>query len=251
MEISLQLVLVLFLVACVAGWVDAIAGGGGLITVPALLLSGLPPAAAIATNKLQGSFGSCAAMLYFMRRGMVSLRDTWPAALAVCAGSVAGGWLLLRIRADLLILMIPGLLIAIGLYFLFVARNLDTARTARLSDRVYGRTVAPALGFYDGFFGPGTGSLMSTSLVLLRGMPIRDATAHAKLFNFASNIAALVYFLFFGQIAWAFGAAMILGQILGAWLGAHTAFKGGSRIIRPLTVIVCFVMSARVLASVW
>lgn len=104
---SPELLLVLFLVALVAGWVDALAGGGGLITVPALLLSGLPPAAALATNKLQGSFGAFSAALYFLRRGMIPLRASLPVALAVAAGSVAGGMLLLRVSAGLLVLLIP------------------------------------------------------------------------------------------------------------------------------------------------
>lgn len=247
---SPELLLVLFLVALVAGWVDALAGGGGLITVPALLLSGLPPAAALATNKLQGSFGAFSAALYFLRRGMIPLRASLPVALAVAAGSVAGGMLLLRVSAGLLVLLIPALLIGIGVYFLFFARNLDEARPPRIGARTYRHSVAPLLGFYDGFLGPGTGSFMATSLVTLRGLPIRQATAEAKLLNFSSNIAALAYFLVFGQIAWALGGVMIAGQIIGAALGAHTAFRGGARIIRPVTIIVCFAMSARVLARV-
>ena len=250
MEFSAEILAALFLAACIAGWVDAIAGGGGMIALPALLLAGAPPAAALATNKLQGSFGTFTSALYFVRKGVVRLSDEWTALLAICIGSVVGGWLLTQIEAGALTLLIPVLLILIGVYFLFFARDLDEVREPRIGEKQFNTTVAPGLGFYDGFFGPGTGSFMSTSLVLLRGMPVRDATAHAKLYNFASNIAALIYFVFFGEILWVLGATMIAGQILGATLGARTAFRGGAKIIRPVTILVCFAMSAKALYDV-
>ncbi|NBN65960.1 TSUP family transporter [Microvirga tunisiensis] len=251
MEFSSEILAILFAVALVAGWVDAIAGGGGLLTIPALLLVGVPPATALATNKLQGSFGAMTAAVYFIRRKMVSVPANLPALAAIAAGSVLGGVVLQQVDADLLVLFIPVLLVSIGIYFLFFARNLDEERAPRISAGRYSGTVAPVLGFYDGFFGPGTGSFMATSLVLLRGMPIRMATAHAKLFNVTSNLAALGYFVLFGEIAWLAGGVMILGQVAGAYLGAHFAFTGGARIIRPITVIMCFAMSIRVLVRMW
>jgi len=251
MEFSYEILAILFAVALLAGWVDAIAGGGGLLTIPALLLVGVPPATALATNKLQGSFGALTAAVYFIRRKMVSVRGNLGAIAAIAIGSMFGGFVLQQINADILVLFIPLLLVSIGLYFLFFARNLDEEREPRIGEGRYAATVAPALGFYDGFFGPGTGSFMATSLVILRGMPIRVATAHAKLFNVTSNLAALAYFVLFGNIAWVAGGVMILGQIGGAYLGAHFAFKGGAKIIRPITVIMCFAMSIRVLIRMW
>ncbi|MBA4206934.1 TSUP family transporter [Pannonibacter phragmitetus] len=251
MELSYEVLGLLFLAALMAGWIDAIAGGGGLITIPALLLAGLPPATALATNKLQGSSGTLTAATYFISRGMVSVRANILPIIAISLGSIFGGWVLQQINAELLVLFIPLLLVSIGLYFLFFARNLDEERAPRMSAERYAVTAAPAIGFYDGFFGPGTGSFSSTSLVLLRGMTIRNATAHAKLFNLTSNLGALFYFILFGQIAWVAGGVMVLGQMAGAYLGAHFAFRGGARIIRPVTVIVCFAMSLRVLISVW
>ncbi|SHM94504.1 TSUP family transporter [Roseibium suaedae] len=250
MDFSLDILAVLFLVAVAAGWIDAIAGGGGLLTIPALLLAGIPPATALATNKLQGSCGTLTAATYFIRRGAVSVKANLKPIVAIAIGSVAGGWVLQQINAEILVLFIPVLLVSIGLYFLFFAKNLDAETEPRITADRYAVTAAPAIGFYDGFFGPGTGSFMSTSLILLRGMPIRTATAHAKLFNLTSNLGALIYFIFFGQIAWVAGAAMMAGQILGAYLGAHFAFKGGAKIIRPITVIMCFAMSIKVLMSV-
>ena len=250
-EMSLTIILVLFLVGVIAGWIDAIAGGGGLITVPALILAGASPAAAIATNKVQASVGTFTSALYFLRQGAISVRANRLPLMAVCLGSMAGGFALTQINATFLNYLVPMLLILIGAYFLFFAKNLDDRREPRLTASRFNFTAAPALGFYDGFFGPGTGSLMATSFVTLRGFPIRDATAHAKLFNFVSNFSALVYFVFFGQIFWLAGGAMVGGQILGSYLGAHIALKAGAKIIRPLTIIVCFAMSARALWSLF
>ena len=250
-EVSLTIILVLFLVGVIAGWIDAIAGGGGLITVPALILAGAPPAAAIATNKLQASVGTFTSSLYFLRQGAISLRENRLPMLTVCLGSILGGFALTQANATFLNYLVPVLLIIIGTYFLFFAKNLDESREPRLTSKRFNATAAPALGFYDGFFGPGTGSLMATSFVTLRGFAIRDATAHAKLFNFVSNFSALVYFVFFGQIFWLAGTAMVGGQILGSYLGAHIALKAGAKIIRPITIIVCFAMSARALWSLF
>ncbi len=239
-EVGAEALALLFLVAVVAGWVDAVAGGGGLITIPALLLTGVSPAAAIATNKLQGSFGTLAAAIYFVRQRAVSINDNRAPLATVCAGSILGGMALTWIDATYLSYLVPVLLIGIGIYFLLFAGNLDQSRKPRLSRSKFNAMAAPSLGFYDGFFGPGTGSFMASALVTLRGSPIRDATAHAKLFNFASNISALVYFVFFGQIVWLAGAAMIGGQILGAYLGARVALKAGAKVIRPITIIGLF-----------
>ena len=248
-EVSLAIILVLFLVGVIAGWVDAIAGGGGLITVPALLLAGVPPAAAIATNKVQASVGTFTSALYFLRHGAISLKENRVPLAAVCLGSIAGGFALTQINAVFLGYLVPVLLIAIGTYFLFFAKNLDESHDPRLSSAQFNRVAAPALGFYDGFFGPGTGSLMATSFVTLRGFAIAKATAHAKLFNFVSNFSALIYFVFFGQIFWLAGVAMMGGQVFGSYLGAHVALKAGAKIIRPITIAVCFAMSARALWS--
>ena len=247
MEILYEPLLLLFVVALVAGWVDALAGGGGMITIPALLLAGIPPASAIATNKLQGSFGTAIATFYFLRRRTISIGENWIAIICVGLGSVLGGWILLHIDSTYIKFLVPLLLVLIGIYFLFFASNLDKERKAKLSKRSFDITVSPCLGFYDGFFGPGTGSFMSTAFVTIRGIPIREATAKAKLLNFTSNFSALIYFIFFGEIFFFVGFVMMLGQLVGSYLGARTAYKGGSKIIRPITIIVCFVMSVRVL----
>jgi len=231
----------------IAGWVDAVAGGGGLITVPALILFGMPPAAAVATNKLQGTCGTFAAAFYFVEKGVVSLKENVVPIITACIGAILGGFILTLVDVSYLNYIVPILLILTGLYFLFFAGNLDDGREPRQAESSFIVTAIPALGFYDGFFGPGAGSFYATGFVTLRGFPIRKATAHAKLFNFVSNFAALVYFVFFGQIFWLAGAAMMGGQIIGATLGARTALNAGSKLIRPVTILVCFAMSGRAL----
>ena len=246
-EVSVEILSILFLTAVIAGWVDAIAGGGGLITIPALLLTGIPPAAAIATNKLPGCFGTMTAAIYFIKQQAVSWRGNILPICTACIGSIIGGFVLTQIEAAYLNYLVPVLLILIAIYFIFFAKNLDECKKPRVSHLQFSTAIAPALGFYDGFFGPGAGSVMTTSLITMRGFPIRNATAHARFFNFVSNISALVYFLFFGQIFWLIGAIMIMGQVLGSYLGARVALKAGAKLIRPMIIIVCLVMSTRIL----
>jgi len=251
MELPIEILLLLFLAAVIAGWVDAVAGGGGMITVPALMLVGFSPTTAIATNKLQGTFGTFTAALYCFQQGAVSIKKHLFSLLLVCIGAVLGGIVLTLVDVAVLSYLVPILLILTGLYFLIFAKNLDENREPRVSGRIFSITAAPTLGFYDGFFGPGTGSFFATAFVTLRGYAISAATAHAKLFNFASNFAALVYFVFFGQIAWLAGGVMISGQIVGSYLGAKVALRAGSKLIRPLTIVVCFAMCFRTLWELW
>ncbi|WP_025028936.1 TSUP family transporter [Caldalkalibacillus mannanilyticus] len=247
MEFSIEIILLLLVVAIVAGWVDTIAGGGGLLTIPAMLLAGLPPATALATNKLQGSSGTLVATLYFLKKGAIDRRTITMSVIMTFVGAVLGGWLLLQIDAENLIMILPFLLIVIGLYFLFSPKVENKDRQARMKLSVFALTVAPLLGFYDGFFGPGTGSIMALSFIALCGFGAPKATAHAKVLNFISNIAALLYFVFFGHIAWFIGIVMMLGQILGAFIGAKMVLEKGASLIRPIVITVCFIMALQIM----
>ena len=132
-----------------------------------------------------------------------------------------------------------------GIYTLF-SPNLGKLETMpRISQKTYERTFAPFIGFYDGYFGPGTGTFFSLSQVVLRGRDLVQATARAKLLNFATNIASLIFFILGGQVVWVVGLVMMLGQIIGAYLGSHMVVKGGAKFIRPVIVIVCFGMVAK------
>ena len=247
MEISIEIIMLLFLVAAVAGWVDVIAGGGGLLTIPLLIMIGLPPAVAIATNKLQGSVGTLIAGIYFVRKGAVNLSRMKFSICMTFVGSVLGSWLVLQIDAKILLWFLPVLLIATGLYFLFSPTISDIQRKQKIPLLVFAIVIAPLLGFYDGFFGPGTGSFMALSFVIFGGYGLSKATANAKILNFTSNVSALGYFILYGDIAWLAGVAMVGGQLFGAVVGAKMVLKKGATLIKPVVVIVCFLMSLNLL----
>ncbi|MDG2915200.1 TSUP family transporter [Bisgaard Taxon 10/6] len=245
MEISVELIGILFVVAMIAGFIDALAGGGGLITIPALLMTGMPPAMALGTNKLQSCGGSFSASLYFIRRKAVDLGAIWFILLCTFTGSAIGSVLIQLVDSSLIKKAIPFLVLAVGLYFLLTPKLGEEDRRQRLSFRTFALTAAFGLGFYDGFFGPGTGSILSLVFVTLLGFNLTKATAYAKVLNFTSNIASLICFLIGGQIVWSVGIVMMCGQIVGAHLGAKMVLSKGKRLIRPMVVLMSFVMTAK------
>ena len=231
--------------AFVAGFVDAIAGGGGLITIPAMALAGLDPVVALATNKLQGTFGAASATWSFARAGHIDLRRMAAASLTSAAGSVAGVLALSRLPHDFIGRLLPFALIAVALYFWLSPRAGDLDGRARLSETAFTFGFVPLTGAYDGAFGPGAGSFFMMGFVALRGMGMVRATAHTKLCNFASNIAALAIWAVSGQILWPLGLAMGVAQIAGARIGAALAMKNGTRLVRPLLVTICLALALR------
>ena len=251
MEFSFEILILLFCVAIIAGWVDAIAGGGGLITIPVLILAGLPPAAALATNKLQGSAGTLTASLYFIKKKTVNLKEIKLAIIATFIGSVIGSWLVLKIDAQNLIVLLPILLVSMGLYFLFSPHIGDEDRKEKLTVVFFALLACPLLGFYDGFFGPGTGGFMALAFVMLLGYSLPKATANSKILNFVSNISSLLYFVLYGDVYWNIGLIMIGGQLIGATIGARMILEKGSLIIKPVVVSVCFLMSANILLKTY
>ncbi len=230
-----------------AGWLDSIAGGGGLIALPALLLAGVPPLPALATNKLQGTAGAFTATVHYVRRGWVDLH--WARGLIVASfiGAAAGTALVQVVDTAVVETLLPFLLAAMVLYFLLSPRLGDLEAEPRLGRWGYGLTAAPAIGFYDGFFGPGTGSFFTASAVALLGASARRAVALTKVLNVTSNIASLALFTAGGHMLWTVGAVMIVGQLAGATLGANMAIRGGVALIRPLVVLVCVGMLTKLL----
>lgn len=249
MEFGLDIFLILFSVAFVAGLIDTIAGGGGLLTIPALLYVGIPPAAALATNKLQGTFGSFTAATYFIRKKMVNIKEMKLMIMLTFIGAVLGGFALLQIDASILKQVIPVLLILIGFYFLFSPNIGSMDKEKRISVILFSFTLAFGVGFYDGFFGPATGSFFAIGFIALLGFNLTKATAHAKVLNFASNISSLCFFMFFGKIYWSIGLCMGVGQMCGALIGAKLVLKNGPKIIRPIIVIISFAISIKLFLS--
>lgn len=246
-DLSLEILLLLAFAAFLAGFIDSIAGGGGLVTVPALLLAGLSPVEALGTNKLQGLFGSGSATIAYASMGHVDLKAQLPSAVLAALGAVAGAALATLMPGDILRALLPILLIAIALYFAFKPQLDDIDRTRRMTPFLFGLVVVPLIGFYDGIFGPGTGSFFMLAFISLAGFGVLKATAHTKLLNFASNVGGFAAFAVAGAVLWQIGLMMGVMQFLGARLGASLAMKNGAKLIKPLLVVTCVALAIRLL----
>ena len=242
MEFALETLLFLFFAAAIAGFLDTLAGGGGLITVPALIVSGIPPLAALGTNKLQSSIGSGTASFLLFSRKKIVWAEIKPLMLMAFIGSLIGSVLVQFIHTAALSFIIPLVLIFIAAYFIIAPYwKLETEKP-RVSDTTYKNIIVPCIGAYDGMFGPGTGSFLAVSGVSLRAFELIKATATAKPLNFATNIASLLVFIIAGQVIWIAGAIMMVGQMAGAWLGSHYLFKVNPKVLRILIVTMCLLM---------
>lgn len=236
---SLELLSLLFLVAVIAGLLDTLAGGGGLISLPALILSGVPPLAALGTNKLQGSMGTATASYMMLKNKRINWDNVKFLMLTAFIGAVFGTVAVQFINTDVLTFVIPIVLLFIAIYFLISPKPTKTQGKPKVSNQKYKNIVIPFIGYYDGMFGPGTGSFFALSGVSCRGHDLITSTAIAKPLNFATNIASLIVFLFAGQIVWVIGISMMLGQVLGAWLGSHFLFKINPAYLRIIVVLMC------------
>ncbi|HMS96025.1 MAG TPA: TSUP family transporter [Tabrizicola sp.] len=250
-EVSTHLALILVLAAFCAGFVDSIAGGGGLISVPALLLVGASPVEALATNKLQGTFGAGTAMLAYARAGQVRPGEQLGMAASGAVAGAGGAMVAHLVPVEALRLIMPVVLIGVAGFFALKPGLSDDARAERMRPAVFAATAVPLIAAYDGFFGPGTGSFFMMGFVLLAGFGILKATAHTKVLNFASNIGSLLVFIPSGAMWWAVGLAMAMAQIAGASLGARLAMRVGARLIKPLLVLVSTAMALRLFWQAW
>lgn len=235
-------------VAAVAGLVDSIAGGGGLIVIPALLFSGVPPLYSLGTNKLQSVFGTAVALRNYWRSGLVEWRPNRLTVTLVFAGGVAGALLVQSIDTRVLNLVIPVLLVCAAFYVLISPRMTDEDAHHLASSKGYA-PVGAAIGFYDGFFGPGAGTFYTTSLVALRGYGLTKATGLTKLLNLTSALATLLLFAAGGHLLWLLGLCMAAGAMIGGWIGSHSALRFGARLIRPLLVLTSLALTGRLLWS--
>ncbi len=237
----------LFGSAFVAGLIDSIAGGGGLITVPVLMGIGLPPQVALGTNKFQASFGSGSAMLHFVRAGTVKLSDCWSGILWTAVGAALGVGVVQLLDASILKQLIPWLLAAIAIYTLLSPRLGSEDSHARMKSGMFYLLFGLSIGFYDGFFGPGTGSFWTMALMMLLGYSMMRATATTKVMNFTSNFVALVFFLSVGQVRFVEGIVMGVGQFLGARVGSRLVIKRGTAFIRPVFIAMVLVLVGRMI----
>jgi uncharacterized membrane protein YfcA len=244
-EISIEILIFLFFVAALAGWVDTIAGGGGLIVLPTLMFVGLPPVQALATNKCQGFVGTLTATLTLYVNKRLNPKGLLLLMLYTAIGAALGTLLIQVVDTQWLNWAVPVLLLFVAGYFLSVPNLGEIESAPKMSESKWAKTFVPFIGFYDGFFGPGTGSFFAASGVLARGKTLIDATVIAKPLNFTSNIVSLVLFAFGGQVVWLVGVVMMVGQVIGAILGAHSIYWGGAKLIRPIVIFMCVAMSIR------
>jgi uncharacterized membrane protein YfcA len=230
-------------VAFVAGTVDAIGGGGGLLTVPALLAVGLPPHLALGTNKGQSTFGSAAALLRYARSGLIPWRRArWLFPLGLL-GALGGARAVLLLRPELLEPLILGLLVLVAAFLAFRRRRTQGEQAAPTPVRERLALVAAlSIGAYDGFFGPGTGTFLIVAFVALLGLSLPQASAEAKVVNFAANVAALALFAWKGVVLWTVALPMAGAQLLAGTLGAHLAIKGGDLWVRRVVLGVVLVL---------
>ncbi|MBI5384474.1 MAG: TSUP family transporter [Verrucomicrobia bacterium] len=238
---------VLFLASFAAGFVDSIAGGGGLITVPVLLSAGLPPQVALGTNKLQATFGSGSATLHFARAGLIGWAELRLGVIVTFFASMLGAFAVQQVRPDFLRRLIPVLLIGIAVYSLVQPGFGTRERPPRLRPHVFAIALGGLIGFYDGFFGPGTGTFWAMACVVVMGFNLTKATAYTKAVNFASNVGSLLVFLVGGQVEIFPGLLMGVGQWTGARLGSRLVIRQGAKLIRPIFITVVLAITVKLL----
>lgn len=252
--LTLELLLLLCSVAFIAGYIDAIAGGGGLLTVPALLTAGLPPHVVLGTNKLAATFGSLTASVTYYRKKLFN-PDFWRYSLVFTAiGAILGTLAVDQISTELLEKILPILILFAALYTLFNRMQPDDRlalpeknRKLYWQQRLQGLT----LGFYDGVAGPGAGAFWMVSTMALYKINLLLASGVARTMNFVSNGFSLAAFIILGHVHFTLGIAMGLCLMLGAWLGAHSAIRFGSKFIRPIFISVVIAIAARLAWQAW
>ncbi len=251
MEFELTTYIILWLIALLAGFVDAIAGGGGLLTVPALSFTSMDPAMILGTNKAQGVAGTFSSSLKFFRSKEITIREVFFAFCCSFFGAILGAITVQNIASNFLKPLILIMLIAIAIFFLVSPKLIDKKRPARLNYIPFALSFGFIIGYYDGFFGPGTGTFFVLAFMFFRGYNLRGATMRARMLNFASNLGALLLFALGGKIIWSVGLLMASGQFLGARLGASMVMKKGTSLIRPLIICVSVAMSLKLLLDLY
>lgn len=252
--LTTELLLLLCSVAFVAGYIDAIAGGGGLLTVPALLTAGLPPHVVLGTNKLAATFGSLTASVTYYRKKLFD-PGYWRYSLIFTAiGAIIGTLVVDQLSTALLEKILPLLILFAAIYTLFNRMQPDDRLTLpAVTPKLYWqqRLQGLTLGFYDGVAGPGAGAFWMVSTMALYKINLLLASGVARTMNFISNGFSLAAFIMLGHVHFTLGIAMGLCLMLGAWLGAHSAIRFGSKFIRPIFISVVIAIAARLAWQAW
>lgn len=246
----------LALAGFVAAFIDSQVGGGGIISLPALLAAGLPPHLALGTNKLAGTAASFSASINYGRSGAVPWGDALRWMPLAFAGALLGVWIVLHVSGDNILAIVLVLMAVMTAYTLMRPSfgKEDRAWAPTRGRLALMGLAALAIGVYDGFLGPGTGSFLIFAIVALLGYGFRKAAALGRVLNFASNAAALAYFLAVDKVLWEAGIPMALAMLAGGWTGSHVGMRHGDRWLKPLFVAVTLGLMLRVggrLAGWW
>ena len=250
MELTIEVFLIVCPLVFLAGLVDAIGGGGGLISLPAYMIAGLPPHMAVATNKMGAAFGTALATARFIKAGLVNLKLAVPAVNAAMIGSAIGANIVLIVPAEVmnyvLIVVLP---VSAFLVLNKKIFNDEGSDTIVLDKRTYITAMAAALvvGIYDGFYGPGTGTFLIIAFTVFAKLDIKTANAQAKVINLTTNITALVIFLINGQILLPLGIAAAACNMVGGYIGAGLAMSKGSNLSRNCIIFVLFLLALKVM----
>jgi len=239
--------LITFTTGLVAGVLNTIAGGGGLITVPVLLAVGLPPQFALGTNKFQASIGSFTSTWYFVRKGVVRLGEIKWGLLLTAIGAVIGSWTVQQIHSDLLADVIPFFLLSIAVYSVFSPSLGLRDGQPKMSEKKFYAIFGFGFGFYDGFFGPGVGTFWAMAFVLLLGYNLMKATAFTKVMNFTSNLVSFFMFWYGGFVLFGSGVAMAVGQMIGSQIGSVLVLKKGTNFIRPIFITMVMITTLKLI----
>ncbi len=257
MELTLDFTTILLLggAALLAGFIDAIAGGGGMLIMPALLSTGMPPHLVVGTNKLIGTFGTFSASLTFIRKGLFKPRLWWAMSFGVFVGALVGALLIYLMSAGVLKKLLPLAILLAAAYLAWPRRVSLTAAHPEpaLSPHTIRRSIklltGGLIGFYDGFIGPGTGAFWMAAAMKLFRLDLVAAAGVARFMNFISNLTALLTFMMLGNIHYAVGLSMGGLLMIGAFAGAHSAIRYGAPFIRPVFLIVVLLMAGWLLVA--
>lgn len=241
---ELYIIVLLSFVGFIAGFIDSIAGGGGLLTIPAFLLAGVPPKIALGTNKFQATLGTSISTANFIHKGKVSFKVVLSGIFFALGGAYIGSILIISIDPEVVGKIIVFLL-PLGIVATLAPKKVTIeSHTLSKSDILFRvPLICLLIGFYDGFFGPGTGSFLALSFYVFMKLNLIEATANAKVFNFVSNLGALAAFISSGKVVFYLGIPMALCNMAGNYLGSHLVLKKGAKIIKIFLIIVLFILS--------
>jgi len=241
-------------VGLLAGFIDAIAGGGGMLTVPTLLTAGLPPHLALGTNKLAATFGSCTASYTFYKKKLFNPIFWRYSLLSTAIGAVVGTMLVSYLTTEFLDKILPLIIVLTGIYALF-AKSISENQSSlpEQNKQLTKKQVSQGLilGFYDGVAGPGTGAFWTASSTALYKINILLSSGLARSTNFVSNLCSLLTFIYLGYVNMLLGLSMGIFIMIGAWIGARSAIKFGNKFIRPVFISVVLIMSLNLAYNAW